>query len=333
MCGAPRSGQEAGVHAPQAEFTSQKYCRLLGTYWHNPVIEQFSKSQPRMLSSITSMNPVHNISLGSLRLGGGDPLFLIAGPCVIESETHARNMAEKVSQIVADCAIPYIFKASYDKANRSSVKAFRGPGLKEGLRVLAKIKADLKLPILTDIHEPSHAAPAAEVCDILQIPAFLARQTDLLLAAAKTGRIVNVKKAQFLSPWDMANVVEKIASTGNRNILLTERGASFGYNNLVVDMRSFPVLQKLGYPVVFDVTHSIQLPGGQGHASGGQPEFIETLARAGVAAGVDGIFLETHDNPSQALSDGPNALPLSQLSTLVKRLKQISTVVRSWSVQ
>ncbi|HTQ59811.1 MAG TPA: 3-deoxy-8-phosphooctulonate synthase [Candidatus Solibacter sp.] len=279
------------------------------------------------------MNPVHNISLGSLRLGGGDPLFLIAGPCVIESETHARNMAEKVSQIVADCAIPYIFKASYDKANRSSVKAFRGPGLKEGLRVLAKIKADLKLPILTDIHEPSHAAPAAEVCDILQIPAFLARQTDLLLAAAKTGRIVNVKKAQFLSPWDMANVVEKIASTGNRNILLTERGASFGYNNLVVDMRSFPVLQKLGYPVVFDVTHSIQLPGGQGHASGGQPEFIETLARAGVAAGVDGIFLETHDNPSQALSDGPNALPLSQLSTLVKRLKQISTVVRSWSVQ
>jgi len=279
------------------------------------------------------MNPVHDISLGSLRLGGGDPLFLIAGPCVIESETHARNMAEKVSQIVADCAIPYIFKASYDKANRSSVKAFRGPGLQEGLRILAKIKADLKLPILTDIHEPSHAAPAAEVCDILQIPAFLARQTDLLLAAAKTGRIINVKKAQFLSPWDMANVVEKIASTDNRNILLTERGASFGYNNLVVDMRSFPVLQKLGYPVVFDVTHSIQLPGGQGHASGGQPEFIETLARAGVAAGVDGIFLETHDNPSQALSDGPNALPLSQLATLLKRLKQISTVVRSWSVQ
>ncbi|HKV63920.1 MAG TPA: 3-deoxy-8-phosphooctulonate synthase [Candidatus Acidoferrum sp.] len=279
------------------------------------------------------MPRAHEIQLGQLRLGGGNPLFLIAGPCVIESEAHARTLAEKVAKIASDCAVPYIFKASYDKANRSSIKAFRGPGLSEGLRILAKIKSDLKLPILTDIHEPSHAAPAAEVCDILQIPAFLARQTDLLLAAAKTGRIVNVKKAQFLSPWDMANVVEKIASTGNRNILLTERGASFGYQNLVVDMRSFPVLQKLGYPVVFDVTHSIQLPGGQGHASGGQPEFIDTLARAGVAAGVDGIFLETHDNPSQALSDGPNALPLSQLPGLLRRLKELSTVVRRWSIQ
>jgi 2-dehydro-3-deoxyphosphooctonate aldolase (KDO 8-P synthase) len=286
-----------------------------------------------MLSSMTPMNPVHNISLGSLLLGLGNPLFLIAGPCVIESEAHARKMAEKVVKITADAAIPYIFKASYDKANRSSVKAFRGPGLKEGLRILAKIKSDLNLPILTDIHEPSQAQPAAEVCDILQIPAFLARQTDLLLAAAKTGRIVNVKKAQFLSPWDMANVVEKIASTGNQNIILTERGASFGYQNLVVDMRSFPILQKLGYPVVFDVTHSVQLPGGQGHASGGQPEFIEPLARAGVAAGVDGIFLETHDNPSEALSDGANALPLSQLPALLKRLKELSTVVRRWSIQ
>lgn len=279
------------------------------------------------------MTVTYEIALGTLRLGGGNPLFLIAGPCVIESEAHSRAMAEKVSKIASDCGVPYIFKASYDKANRSSVKAFRGPGLAEGLRILGKIKSDLKLPILTDIHEPSHAVPAADVCDILQIPAFLARQTDLLLAAAKTGRIVNVKKAQFLSPWDMANVVEKIASTGNRNILLTERGASFGYQNLVVDMRSFPVLQKLGYPVVFDVTHSIQLPGGQGHASGGQPEFIETLARAGVAAGVDGVFLETHDNPSQALSDGPNALPLSLLPGLLKRLKELSTVVRRWSVQ
>ncbi|MGC1417754.1 MAG: 3-deoxy-8-phosphooctulonate synthase, partial [Candidatus Acidiferrum sp.] len=193
------------------------------------------------------------ISLGALRLGGGNPLFLIAGPCVIESEAHARNIAEKVAKIAADCRVPYIFKASYDKANRSSVKAFRGPGLKEGLRILAKIKSDLKLPILTDIHESSQAQPAAEVCDILQIPAFLARQTDLLLAAAKTGRIVNVKKPQFVSPWDMSNVVEKIASTGNTKIILTERGASFGYNNLVVDMRSFPILRKLGYPVVFDV--------------------------------------------------------------------------------
>jgi 2-dehydro-3-deoxyphosphooctonate aldolase (KDO 8-P synthase) len=258
---------------------------------------------------------------------------LIAGPCVIETETHAFKLAEKVAKIAADAGIPYIFKASYDKANRSSVKGFRGPGLKEGLRILGKIKSDLKLPILTDIHEPSHAQPAAEVCDVLQIPAFLARQTDLLVAAGKTGRVVNVKKAQFLSPWDMGNVVEKIASTGNQNVILTERGASFGYQNLVVDMRSIPILQKLGYPVVFDVTHSVQLPGGQGHASGGQPEFIEPLARAGVAAGVDGIFLETHDNPAEALSDGSTALPLSQLPALLKRLKALSTLVRNWSTQ
>jgi 2-dehydro-3-deoxyphosphooctonate aldolase (KDO 8-P synthase) len=279
------------------------------------------------------MISAHDISLGSMRLGIGNPLFLIAGPCVIENEIHARKMAEKVAKIASDCGVPYIFKASYDKANRSSVKAFRGPGLAEGLRILGKIKSDLKLPILTDIHEPSHAQPAAEVCDVLQIPAFLARQTDLLLSAAKTGRIINVKKPQFVSPWDMANVVEKIYSTGNKEIILTERGATFGYQNLVVDMRSFPILQKLGYPVVFDVTHSVQLPGGQGHASGGQPEFIEPLARAGVAAGVDGIFLETHDNPAEALSDGPNSLPLSQLPALLKRLKELSTVVRRWSVQ
>lgn len=273
------------------------------------------------------------ISVGSQHLGGGAPLFLIAGPCVIESEAHTRMMADKVSKIAGDVGIPLIFKASYEKANRTSVNAFRGPGLREGIRILAKIKAELKLPVLTDIHEPSHAQPVAEVCDILQIPAFLARQTDLLLAAGKTGRIVNIKKAQFLSPWDMGNVVEKIASTGNNNILLTERGSSFGYQNLVVDMRSFPILQKLGYPVIFDVTHSVQLPGGQGHASGGQPEFIEPLARAGIAIGVDGIFLETHDNPSEALSDGPNALPLSQLPALLKRLKELSTVVRRWSLQ
>jgi 2-dehydro-3-deoxyphosphooctonate aldolase (KDO 8-P synthase) len=236
-----------------------------------------------------------------------------------------------VAKIAAEAGVPYIFKASYDKANRSSVMAFRGPGLTEGLRILGKIKADLKLPILTDIHEASQAAPAAEVADILQIPAFLARQTDLLLAAAKTGRIVNIKKAQFLSPWDMGNVAEKVASSGNSNIILTERGASFGYNNLVVDMRSFPVLQKFGYPVVYDVTHSIQIPGGLGNASGGQPEFIETLARAGVAAGVDGLFLETHDNPAMALSDGPNALPLAQLPQLLARVKELSSVVRRWS--
>jgi len=277
------------------------------------------------------MNASKEITLGPLRLGAGNALFLIAGPCVIESESHARTMAENVAKIASDAGVPYIFKASYDKANRSSVKAFRGPGLSEGLRILGKIKCDLHLPILTDIHDASQAAAAAEVADILQIPAFLARQTELLFAAAKTGRIINVKKAQFLSPWDMGNVAEKIASSGNPQIILTERGASFGYNNLVVDMRTFPVLAQFGYPVVYDVTHSVQLPGGQGHASGGQPEFIEPLARAGVAAGVDGIFLETHDNPAAALSDGPNALPLTQLPLLLSRLKELATLVRRWS--
>ena len=279
------------------------------------------------------MTTTHEIPLNSLRLGGKNPLFLIAGPCVIESESHARKMADAVAKITSDAGIPYIFKASYDKANRSSAKSFRGPGPKEGLSILAKIKSDLKLPVLTDIHEREQAAPAAEVVDILQIPAFLSRQTDLLEAAAKTNRIVNVKKAQFLSPWDMKNVVEKLAATGNSNIILTERGATFGYQNLVVDIRSFPIMKKFGYPVVFDATHSVQLPGGQGNASGGQPEFIEPLARAAVAAGVDGVFLETHDNPAEALSDGPNALPLSQLPQLLARLKELSTLVRKWDAQ
>jgi 2-dehydro-3-deoxyphosphooctonate aldolase (KDO 8-P synthase) len=273
------------------------------------------------------------ISLGSLRLGGGNPLFLIAGPCVIESEAHALAMAGKVAKIASDAGVPYIFKASYDKANRSSLKAFRGLGLKAGLRILAKIKSELKLPILSDIHDASQAEPAAEVCDVLQIPAFLARQTDLLIAAGKTGRIINIKKPQFLSPWDMSNVTEKVESTGNTKIILTERGSSFGYQNLVVDMRSFPIMQRTGYPVVFDVAHSVQLPGGQGNSSGGQPQFIEPLARAGVAAGVDGIFLETHDNPAKALSDGPNALPLSELLSLLTKLKGLSTVVRRWNAK
>jgi 2-dehydro-3-deoxyphosphooctonate aldolase (KDO 8-P synthase) len=279
------------------------------------------------------MTLTREIALGSLRLGGGNPLFLIAGPCVIESEAHARMMAEKIAKIASHAGVPYIFKASYDKANRSSVKAFRGPGPAEGLRILGEIKSEMKLPVLTDIHDASQAAAAAEVCDVLQIPAFLARQTDLLMAAGKTGRIINVKKAQFLSPWDMGNVVEKVASTGNTKIILTERGASFGYQNLVVDMRSFPVMRKFGYPVVYDVTHSVQLPGGQGRASGGQPEFIEPLARAGVAAGVDGIFLETHDNPAAALSDGANALPLAQLPALLAKLKELGAMVRRWSAQ
>jgi 2-dehydro-3-deoxyphosphooctonate aldolase (KDO 8-P synthase) len=292
-----------------------------------------------VLSSVFRMaqtpekHEAREIHSGRLRLGAGNPLFLIAGPCVIESETHACTMAEKIARIASDCGIPYIFKASYDKANRSSLKSFRGPGMAEGLRILAKIKKGVSVPVLTDIHETAQAGPAAEVCDVLQIPAFLSRQTDLLVAAAKTGRIVNVKKAQFLSPWDMRNVVDKISGAGNDKIILTERGASFGYNNLVVDMRAFPVMRKLGYPVVYDVTHSVQLPGGQGHASGGQPEFIETLARAGVAAGVDGIFLETHDNPSAALSDGANALPLEHLASLLDKLKQIAQLTRSWGTR
>ena len=277
------------------------------------------------------MNTTQEITLGELRLGGTAPLFLIAGPCVIESAAHAQRMAERVAKVAADAGVPYIFKASYDKANRSSMAAYRGPGVGEGLRILGKIRKELQVPVLTDIHEVAQAEAAAEVADILQIPAFLARQTDLLLAAAKTGRIINIKKGQFLSPWDMGNVAEKVASSGNRKIILTERGASFGYNNLVVDMRTFPVLRKLGYPVVYDVTHSVQLPGGQGQASGGQPEFIEPLARAGVAAGVDGIFLETHDHPAAALSDGANALPLEQLPQLLGRLKELSALVRPWS--
>ncbi len=277
------------------------------------------------------MTQTREIAIGSLRIGGAHPLFLIAGPCVIESEAHARGLAERIAQVAAEHGVPFLFKASYDKANRSSIKSYRGPGLKEGLRILAKIKAELKLPILSDIHEPQHAAPAAEVCDVLQIPAFLARQTDLLVAAGKTRRVVNLKKGQFLAPWEMKNAIEKVASTGNEKIILTERGTSFGYQNLVVDVRSFPEMRKFGYPVVFDVTHSVQLPGGQGHASGGQPEFIEPLARAGVAAGVDGLFLEVHENPAAALSDGANALPLARLDTLLGRLKELSALVRRWS--
>jgi 2-dehydro-3-deoxyphosphooctonate aldolase (KDO 8-P synthase) len=283
-----------------------------------------------MLSFESFMTQTGEILLDSMRLGGGNALFLIAGPCVIESEAHARIIAEKVARIAADAGVPYIFKASYDKANRSSVNAFRGPGLAEGLKILGKIKSELRVPILTDIHEPSHAIPAAQVADVLQIPAFLARQTDLLVAAGKTGRIVNVKKPQFVSPADMKNVVEKIASTGNQRIILTERGSSFGYQNLVVDFRGIPMMKKFGHPVVFDATHSVQLPGGQGHASGGQPEFIEPLARAAVASGVDGLFLETHDNPAKALSDGANALPLVQLPALLLRMKELSALVRGW---
>jgi len=279
------------------------------------------------------MHPAREILIGNFRMGGNQPLVLIAGPCVIESEAHASMLAERLVEIATRAKMPLVFKASYDKANRSSEQSFRGPGLAEGLRILQKIKQRLGLPILTDIHEVSHAAAAAEVADVLQIPAFLSRQTDLLAAAGKTGRVVNLKKGQFLSPWEMTNAVEKIANTGNDRIILTERGASFGYQNLVVDMRSFPILRKTGCPVVFDVTHSVQLPGGEGKSSGGQPEFIEPLARAGTAVGVDGIFLEVHENPAKALSDGTNALPLAELPALLGKLTQIAALVRGWSVQ
>src|ERR1700733_8936791 len=269
-------------------------------------------------------------SVGKIKFGAGAPLFLIAGPCVIESEGHALMIAEKLGAVAGELGVPYIFKASYDKANRTSVASYRGPGLKNGLKILAKIKKKTGLPVLTDVHQASEVEAAAEVCDILQIPAFLSRQTDLLVAAGESGRVVNIKKGQFLSPAEMGNAAEKVASTGNEKIILTERGNSFGYQNLVVDMRSFPMMRKFGYPVVFDATHSVQLPGADGKSSGGQPEFIEPLARASVAAGVDGIFVEVHDNPSKALSDGSNALPLEQFKPLVKRLMEISKLVRGW---
>jgi 2-dehydro-3-deoxyphosphooctonate aldolase (KDO 8-P synthase) len=276
------------------------------------------------------LSPLREFNVGPYRMGKGAPFFLIAGPCVIESQSHATTLAGKLKEIADEFDLPLIFKASYDKANRTSVDSYRGPGLKEGLRILGNIKNRVGVPILTDVHEVSHVAPAAEVCDVLQVPAFLCRQTDLLLAVGKAGRAVNLKKGQFLSPWEMANAVEKVASTGNEHIILTERGSSFGYRNLVVDMRSFPILRKTGYPVVFDVTHSVQLPGGEGKASGGQPEFIEPLARAGVAAGVDGVFLEVHENPAKALSDGTNALPLDQLRPLLKKITQLAATVRQW---
>jgi 2-dehydro-3-deoxyphosphooctonate aldolase (KDO 8-P synthase) len=263
-------------------------------------------------------------------MGGDAPLFVIAGPCVIESETHATMMARALGEICTRLGVPLIFKASFDKANRSSLESFRGPGLKEGLRILEKIKDATGLPVLTDIHEAGQAVAAAEVCDVLQIPAFLCRQTDLLVAAGKSGAAVNIKKGQFLAPQEMANAVEKVASTGNQRIILTERGSSFGYQNLVVDMRSFGIMGKLGYPVVFDVTHSVQIPGGAGKSSGGQPEFIEPLARAGVAAGVNGVFMEVHDDPSHALSDGTNALPLEKFEPLLKKLMRLAELASEW---
>jgi len=271
------------------------------------------------------------VAAGSVRIGGG-PLALIAGPCVIESEAHAVETALALKDIARRAGVPFVFKASYDKANRTSGTSYRGPGLKEGVRVLARVREAANVAILTDVHEPTQAAVAAEVADILQIPAFLSRQTDLIEAAARTGRAVNLKKGQFLAPLDMRHAIAKVTATGNRSVIVTERGASFGYNNLVVDMRAFPILRSLGFPVVYDVTHSLQLPGAGDGVTAGQAEFIEPMASAGVAAGVDGVFMEVHQEPSRAKSDAQNALRLDLLPALLERLVQIHQVARGSAV-
>ena len=275
------------------------------------------------------MNPVQ---LGDISIGGGSPFVLIAGPCVIESEQHATEIAGRVQDIARRANVAVIFKASYDKANRTSIRSFRGPGIDEGLRILADIKSRFQMPILTDIHEPAQARAAGDVADVLQIPAFLCRQTDLLVAAAKTGRIVNIKKGQFLAPDDVKHAIAKVVDAGNPRVTLTERGTSFGYHNLVVDMRAFPMMRALGVPVVFDVTHSLQLPGGGDGVTAGQAEFIEPLASAGVAAGVDGVFLEVHEEPSRAKSDAQNALRLDRLEPLLHRLMAIDTIAKQREV-
>ncbi|HEV8726384.1 MAG TPA: 3-deoxy-8-phosphooctulonate synthase [Candidatus Binatia bacterium] len=268
------------------------------------------------------------ISIGNLQIGGDLPVVVIAGPCVIESKESALEHATALKEKADRVGVPYIFKSSYDKANRSSVQSFRGPGLEKGLEILAEVKKRVGVPVLTDVHEIDQVGPVKEVADILQIPAFLCRQTDFVIAVANSGKIVNVKKGQFLAPWDMRNVIEKIRSTGNEQILLTERGVSFGYNNLVSDMRSLVVMRDLGYPVVFDATHSLQLPGGLGNASGGERKYIPALARAGVAAGVDALFMEVHQDPDHALSDGPNSLDLKDFERLLQTVKAIDSLTK-----
>lgn len=273
---------------------------------------------------------MHNAQITkTISIGQGQPLALIGGPCVIESEDFTLKMAEQIQLICDRLQIPFIFKSSFDKANRTSVGSFRGQSLEAGLRVLERVKTELGLPVLTDIHEGEQAQPVAEVVDVLQIPAFLCRQTDLLLAAAATGRTINVKKGQFLAPWDMKNVVKKLEAGGATNILLTERGSSFGYNTLVVDFRALPQMRDLGYPVVFDATHSVQMPGGQGEKSGGQRQFVPYLARAATAVGIDALFMEIHENPDVALSDGPNMVPLAELERLLKQILTIRACLES----
>ena len=272
------------------------------------------------------MEEIRSFSIGDASFGDSSLSFIL-GPCVVESLDHARFMAREIKAICEAVGVNFVYKSSFDKANRSSIESFRGEGMEFGLDVLALVKEELGVTVLTDIHEPGQAEEVAKVADILQIPAFLCRQTDLLVAAAETGRAVNVKKGQFLAPWDAKNIVEKLRNAGCEKILLTERGASFGYNNLVVDLRSFPIMRGFGVPVVFDVTHSLQLPGGLGKATGGQSEYIENFARAGVACGVDAVFMEVHDNPAKAPSDGPNQLPLDRLENLLYKLKEIHSIV------
>jgi 2-dehydro-3-deoxyphosphooctonate aldolase (KDO 8-P synthase) len=275
----------------------------------------------------------HTVHIGEITIGGGASLVLIAGPCVIEGEAFTLSLAASLQKVSRELGIPLIFKASYDKANRTSISSARGPGLEEGLRILQWVKEEVGLPIISDVHQVSEVPRAAQVLDVIQIPAFLCRQTDLVVEAARTGKPINVKKGQFLAPWDMAHVVEKIISTGNEQILLTERGTSFGYNNLVSDMKALPIMRGLGYPVIFDATHSVQLPGGAGKTSGGNREFIPSLSRAAVGAGVDGIFLEVHSEPERALSDGANSLALDALSPLLKQLKAIDLIVKEDGVR
>jgi 2-dehydro-3-deoxyphosphooctonate aldolase (KDO 8-P synthase) len=273
------------------------------------------------------MTTTHPFAVGNSTFGNGGLTFIL-GPCVIESAQHSLYMAQEINDICRHVGVDFVYKSSFDKANRSSIESFRGGGMEFGLSVLAQVKDEIGVPVITDIHEPWQAEPVAEVADILQIPAFLCRQTDLLVAAARTGKAVNVKKGQFLAPWDAKNIVDKLREAGCEKILLTERGASFGYNNLVVDLRSFPIMRGFGVPVVFDVTHSLQLPGGLGKATGGQSQYIENFARAGVACGVDAIFMEVHDNPAKAPSDGPNQLPLERLANLLAKLKAIHELIK-----
>jgi 2-dehydro-3-deoxyphosphooctonate aldolase (KDO 8-P synthase) len=275
---------------------------------------------------------MNEVRVGKIRIGRGNPLVLIAGPCVIESEEITFTTADKLKEICDRLDISLIFKSSYDKANRTSGSSFRGPGIDKGLKILSDVKKKFSIPVISDVHSVDEVKPASEVLDALQIPAFLCRQTDLILSSSRTGKPVNVKKGQFLAPWDVKNIIEKFTSTGNQNLMITERGTSFGYNNLIVDFRGLPVIRSLGYPLLFDVTHSLQLPGGQGSSSGGQREFAPPLARAAVAAGVDGLFIEVHPDPTQALSDASAMIPLHEIEGLLQQTKPIHDIMKKWEI-